>query len=69
MAPAPVSKVARPAPEAWRIVPFWVMLFAPVALTVSVPDPREEVPRMIESASLTVTLLAPLLFKLTAPVN
>ena len=43
-----------------------VMLLAPVAVTVSVPVPTLEVPRMIAFASTTATLLLPLLLSETA---
>ena len=69
IAPAPVVKLAAPAPAACTIAPVWVIEFAPVAVTASVPLPTLEAPRMIAFASVTATLFAPLLFRLTAPMK
>ena len=41
----------------------------PTALMVSVPVPTEALPKMIAPWSVTATLLAPLLFRITAPVK
>ena len=68
-APAPVTKVAVPAPAACVSAPVWVMVFAPVAVTASVPLPTFETPRMIALASVTATLFAPVLFRPTAPMK
>ena len=51
-------------PTVW--VPLSVML---VAFTVNVPVPTLTVPRSITFTSVTVTSLAPLLLRLTAPVK
>jgi hypothetical protein len=65
--PAPVLKVAIPAPAAWVIAPVWVIEFGPVALTVSVPVPTLEVPSTIALASVSATLFAPLLIEAHPP--
>ena len=68
-APAPVVKLAPAAPLACRMAPVCVMLFAPVAVTDSVPLPTLDGPSTIALASVIVTLFAPLLFSDTAPVK
>ena len=52
--------------------PVCVIELAPVAITVKFPVPpvpTVDVPRVIALISVTATLLAPLLFKLTAPIK
>src|SRR4029079_669278 len=67
MALAPAVKVAAPAPRAWVIAP--VCVIAPLALTVSVPLPTADRPRLTAFASVKATLFAPLLLSDTAPVK
>ena len=69
IAPAPVLKLAMPAAAACLIAPVWVMVFAPVAVTVSVPVPTVDAPITMAFLSVMATLFAPLLFRLTAPVK
>ena len=64
---APAVKVAAPAPAAWVITP--VCVIAPVEVTVSVPVPTLEAPRVVGPAFVSATLLAPLLLSDTAPVK
>ena len=66
ISPTPLSNVACPAPPACVIVPVCPI---PTALTVNVPVPTSEVPRVIPFSSVSATLLFPLLFRLTAPVK
>jgi len=58
--------VMAPAPD-WVRLPVCVML--PLAVKPSVPEPIDEVPRTKAPLLTKATLFAPLLFKLTAPVN
>ena len=64
--PAPPLNVAAPASAACVIAPLCVI---PTALTVKVPVPTDDVPKIIALASVTATSKAPLLFKLTAPMK
>ena len=64
--PAPLLNVAAPAEAVCVIAPVCVM---PTALTVKVPVPTDDVPRMMALASATATPFAPLLFRPTAPVK
>ena len=66
--PAPALKVAVPAPAVCVIVVPTACVI-PTAFTANVPVPTPDVPKIIALASVTATLLAPLLFKLTAPVK
>jgi len=59
-------KVMAPAPD-WVRLPVCVML--PLAVKPSVPEPMAEVPRTKARLLTKATLLAPLLFRLTAPVR
>ena len=68
IAPAPPLNVATPAFAACVIV-VPAACVIPTAVTVSVPVPTDELPKMIALASLTATLLASVLIKLTAPVK
>ena len=66
-APDPALRVVDPAPAAWVMVPVWVI---PSPLSASEPLPTDEVPRINALLPLSsVTLLAPLLIRLTAPVK
>ena len=62
-------KLAAPAPAACTIAPVWVIEFAPLAVTASVPLPTVEAPSTIAFASVTATLFAPLLVSPTAPTK
>ena len=64
--PAPVVKDAAPAAAACVMAPVCVMLLAPVAITVSVPEPTFDVPKIRSFASVIATSFAPLLFRDTA---
>src|ERR1700690_2911460 len=65
---APAVKEAVPAPAACVIPPVWVI--SPVAdVTVRVPAPTLEVPRIVAPPLVSETLPAPLLFSETAPVK
>ena len=64
--PTPALKVTVPALPAWVIAPLCVM---PTAVTVSVPVPKVDAPKIIASVSVMATVKAPELFKLTAPVK
>src|SRR5206468_1412561 len=68
MALAPALMVVAPAPAAWVNAPVWVI--AAPAVTARVPVPTLEVPSDSACAPLvSATLLAPLLLRLTEPLN
>ena len=54
----------RPAPAACVIGPTWL---TPVAITVNVPVPRLDVPKMIVLTSVIATLPAPVVISETSP--
>ena len=65
-------RVITPAPALNEEVPAAViapLCVIPTAVTVKVPLPKVDVPKSIAFTSVIATLLAPELFKLTAPVK